>query len=154
MTLERENGAHLYTLEKANNALPLVRAIARDWVQLSREIEGRKQQIAILIEGREIRGGDPYSEELEEVHSQMQSADVKLDEYVAELRDLDIEPRSGMLGTVDFPALLDGRIISLCWRIDELELMHWHEPGQSCQQRRLLAVESARRSETDDTCRL
>ena len=154
MTLERDNGAHLYTLEKANSALPLVRAIAKDWVRLSRELEGRKQQIASWIEGREIRGGDPYSEELKEVHSQLQSADVKLDEYVAELRDLDIEPRSGMLGTVDFPTLLDGRIVSLCWRIDESELMHWHEPGQSCQQRRLLAVESASGSETDDARRL
>jgi hypothetical protein len=32
-----------------------------------------------------------------------------------------------MEGLVDFPSLMDGRIVYLCWRLGEPEVLHWHE---------------------------
>ena len=44
-----------------------------------------------------------------------------------ELRDLGVEPKNGPEGLVDFPSLLDGRVVYLCWKLDETEVAHWHE---------------------------
>ena len=48
-------------------------------------------------------------------------------EYVDELRQLGIETKSVTEGLVDFPAIMDGRMVYLCWRLGELRVSHWHE---------------------------
>ena len=30
-------------------------------------------------------------------------------------------------GLIDFPALLDGRVVYLCWKLGEETVEHWHE---------------------------
>jgi len=51
------------------------------------------------------------------------------------VRGLDKLRRSGLLvddlrqGMLDFPALLEGRPVLLCWRVGEPSLDFWHEPG-------------------------
>ena len=48
-------------------------------------------------------------------------------EYVEELRQLGVEAKSATEGLVDFPAVLDGRTVYLCWRLGEPEVLYWHE---------------------------
>jgi hypothetical protein len=42
------------------------------------------------------------------------------------LERLDIVVRDLERGLVDFPALIDGREVYLCWLIDEPAVGHWH----------------------------
>jgi hypothetical protein len=65
-----------------------------------------------------------------------------LREYVGELQALGVEPANGPEGVVDFPSVLDGHKISLCWKIGEPEVMYWHDPDAGCAQRRPLTVGS------------
>ena len=44
-----------------------------------------------------------------------------------ELRHLGVEPKNGPEGLVDFPAMIDGRPVYLCWKVGELEVLHWHD---------------------------
>jgi hypothetical protein len=32
-----------------------------------------------------------------------------------------------MKGLVDFPTIMDGRTVCLCWKLDEPEVLFWHE---------------------------
>ncbi len=48
-------------------------------------------------------------------------------EYVEELRALGVEPKSGPEGLVDFPSLMDERVVFLCWKLGENEVTNWHE---------------------------
>jgi len=40
---------------------------------------------------------------------------------------LGIEVKDITTGLVDFPSLMNGRIVFLCWRMDEASITHWHE---------------------------
>jgi hypothetical protein len=40
-------------------------------------------------------------------------------------------------GMLDFPALLAGRPVMLCWRVGEPGVLFWHEPDQGFDRRRV-----------------
>lgn len=120
-------GRKLFTVEMANAALPLVRAIVSDWSQLSAEVAERSERLAQLRRGRETRREDPYSEELRQVEQDLAGDAAKLSEYIGELEQLGVEPKSGTDGLVDFPAMLEGRPVYLCWKLGEPEVMYWHD---------------------------
>jgi len=117
----------LFTVEQANAALPLVRAITADLVELSREVTERRERLALLSGGRDATAKDPYSEELAQIEEELAKDSEQLRAYVDELRELGVEPKSGPEGLVDFPCLMDGRIVFLCWKFSEPEVMYWHE---------------------------
>lgn len=119
--------AKLFTVEQANAVLPLVRAITQDLVQLSREVQERRERLALLAGGRKSTAKDPYSEELRQIEEELDKDSEQLEAYVEELRELGVEPKGGVEGLVDFPSLLDGRIVFLCWKYGETEVTHWHE---------------------------
>jgi hypothetical protein len=51
---------------------------------------------------------------------QMQAAVIEIDEWGIQLRDI-------QTGLVDFPALVSGRPVWLCWRLSEERVGWWHE---------------------------
>ncbi|MEX0678613.1 MAG: DUF2203 domain-containing protein [Pirellulales bacterium] len=117
----------LFTVDQANAALPLVRAITGDLVRLSREVMERRERLALLSGRRNTSASDPYSEELAQIEEELQKDSEQLQAYVDELVELGVEPKSGPEGLVDFPCLMDGRIVFLCWKFGEPEVMYWHE---------------------------
>ena len=120
--------------------LPLVRAIVRDIVQLSRDVLGRRERLGFLGTGRPQRSGDPYDEELAQMQADLERDTRQLQEYAGELRGLGVEPKSATDGLVDFPAIMDGRRVYLCWKLGERELLHWHELDAGYRGRQPLAV--------------
>lgn len=130
----------LFTVEEANLSLPLVKAITGDLVNLSREVVERRQRLAMLTSGRERETGNPYSDELTAVEAEIEKDALRLREYVQELIDLGVEPKSATEGLIDFPSLLDGRVVFLCWKLGETEVMHWHEVDAGYAGRQALAA--------------
>jgi len=127
MASQSSKPRRLFTLEQANAALPLVRAIATDLAHLSREVIERRERLAHLRGGRELKSYGPYSEEMAHVEAELERDSQRLQEYVEELRELGVEPKNGPEGLVDFPCEMDGRLVWLCWKLGEPEVLYWHE---------------------------
>jgi hypothetical protein len=122
----------LFTVDEANAMLPLVRAICTDLAQLSRDVIERRERLASLRRVREAQGrtdkrSDLYSEEVAQIEEELELDSQRLNDYVEELRRLGVEPKNGLDGLVDFPSLMDGRVVFLCWRLSEPEVLFWHE---------------------------
>jgi hypothetical protein len=117
----------IFTVEQANAALPLVRAITADLVKLSREVIERRERLALLASPRTGDAKDPYAEELAQIEEELEKDGQQLQAYVKELRELGVEPKSGPEGLVDFPAMIDDRLVYLCWKLGEPEVLYWHE---------------------------
>jgi hypothetical protein len=127
MSVAEYRPARLFTIEQANAMLPLVRAITTDLATLAREVMERRHRVALLTAGRDPKPGDPYSEELAQIEAENEKDSERLQGYVQELQELGVEAKGALEGLVDFPSEMDGRIVYLCWRLGESEVLHWHE---------------------------
>lgn len=131
----------LFTVEEANSTLPLVQAIVRDVVRVSHEIVERRERLCQVRGGRKPKPGDPYSEELAQIEESLEQERAKLYEYAEELRELGVELKDGLSGLVDFRCRMDGRVVYLCWKLGEPEVLHWHELDSGFSGRRPLTAD-------------
>jgi hypothetical protein len=119
--------ARVFTVDQANACLPLVRSIVADMVQLAREMLERRQRLDSLSLGRDTSRSDLYSEELLHIEEELEKDTHRLRGFVDELLELGVEPKGAAEGLVDFPHLMDGRLVYLCWKYNEREVLYWHE---------------------------
>ena len=125
--MTKNEPARLFTIEQANAMLPLVRAITADLVTLALDVVERRQRLASFAKRKATSSGDPYAEELASMQQAVADDTEQLQEYIAELRRLGLEPKGALEGLVDFPAMIDGKLVYLCWKLGEPEVTHWHE---------------------------
>ena len=119
-----------FTPAEANSALDEVRPVAERLVALRermRELERAQVELASAIDGN---GGGYAATDLSAAESELSGlADAaiacveRLDELGVTVKDLD-------LGLLDFPALVDGREVELCWHVGEDSVAFWHEIGE------------------------
>ena len=134
----------LFTVEEANQRLPLVRAIVQDIVDLFQDLQQRRERIASVkqLRGQGTSSSRFHSEETDQVEEEIQRDEEKLAEFVRELHELGIEFKDPILGLVDFPAQMDDRVVHLCWKLGEPEVQFWHELGAGFSGRQLLLAET------------
>ena len=85
---------------------------------------------------------DLYREEVAQIEDELEEDSRRLQEYVGELRGLGVEPKSATEGLVDFPALIDGHLVFLCWKLGEGEVLYWHELDSGFSGRHPLTADS------------
>ncbi len=121
----------LFTSEKANRTLPLVSVIVHDLVRKSRNVMERRQRLHDLTSGRsESAVSDPYSEELDQIQGELERDIHEIERFEEELRELGVEAKNGGQGIIGFPAMVDGEIVHLCWKLGDAEVLHWHRVGE------------------------
>ncbi len=101
-----------FTAEEANQMLPLVRRIVNDILRTGRDV----RNIAVESENK------PAQKELDRLMDQ-------LDELFDELETLGCYYKDWnfSVGLVDFPAVVNGKEVFLCWRSDEKEVQFYHD---------------------------
>jgi hypothetical protein len=122
-----KTGKKFFTVAEANSALPLVRAIAQDITQLAQDLLERRERLARRKPGDRLRLSDAHEEELQQVQAELERGQEKMEEYVRELTQLGVELKDYFSGLIDFPSLMNGRPVYLCWKLGEPEVAHWHE---------------------------
>jgi hypothetical protein len=125
-----------FTLEQANSLLPTVGAILRRLRTARHQLStgGFDTDLALWAEAT---GGAWPGRDRAEAALTMTLGFEALEELEVLVRDLD-------RGRVDFPALIDGREVYLCWQLDEPEISHWHGLESGFAGRRLLGREVRR----------
>ncbi len=115
-----------FTVDQANKALPLVKAIVSDIVRQFQFVRELRQRLSSLTTEHRRPASDPYSEELAHSQAALDAEEHKLESYIDELTKLGVELK-GEDGLCDFYSMMNGREVYLCWRLGEPEVSHWHE---------------------------
>jgi len=108
-----------YSRDEARALLPQI----RQWLkQLSsaRQRFGRlDQRLAGLLAGGQDTGGETVNQWVKVL------ADIKVN--LREFQKREIQIKDFDRGLVDFPAILDGKEVFLCWEQDEQDIEFWHD---------------------------
>ena len=102
----------------------------------------REELIDLRDRALELGAGDdePVDEKdaakLKLVRLRMQGLVDQMQAGVARLIELDITLRDIQTGLVDFPALVDGSPVWLCWRLGEDAVGYWHRHDEGFSRRR------------------
>ena len=138
--------AHRFSFHSANAMLPLVRSIAKDVHQLLKTIGDTKERLSAINVTKpsssrspslkDPNKKSPYSKEVESIIATVDRKQVRLDDCVKELVDLNLVAPEVDRPFVDFPAIYDDKDVCLCWKIGEDRILHWHLPSEACGDRR------------------
>lgn len=102
-----------FTIQEAVKTLPLVKRIVKD----------------ILDTSHQIRTMGTVLQDKSEDHPQIEGEVEQLKSYIAELEEMGCfyKDWNFSIGLVDFPAIINGKEVFLCWRSDEPEIKYYHE---------------------------
>jgi hypothetical protein len=105
------NATKHFTRAEANRTLPLVSRIVADILETG-------SQIRRLTAHRE---GMDSEYEIRKLVAELESLTRELEQLGCQYKDWNFA-----MGLVDFPALVNGEEVLLCWRSDEPEILHYH----------------------------
>lgn len=115
-----------FSVEEANALLPNIQLELYQLQEMKREFESKflrlRQLKASLPKIRRSEAPDLFFSlecEMEFLHMQAETHIGNLERTGAQLKDVG-------LGLVDFPALIDGKEVLLCWKQGEERIMHYH----------------------------
>jgi hypothetical protein len=145
MAARKQPGKRYFTVSEANATLPYLRAVLRDVTELARELRERHERLERLRPGE--RGGlsQAHQEEMLQARTDLERGQERMQEYEQELKQIGVELKDYFTGLIDFPSIMDGREVYLCWRLDEPEVGHWHELEAGFLGRRKLLADPAAR---------
>lgn len=103
----------IFTPREANQRLPLVKRIVEDVLSVGDKIRTLSLEIGSGAEGdpRIIR----LMDQLEELFGELESLGCFYKDW------------NFTMGLVDFPAVINGQEVYLCWRSDEKTLQYYHD---------------------------
>ena len=124
--LMSENEAKIFTVEEANELIPLLS-------ELIAELQDKRDEVAeaeVEVDARELIGVSHSPGSDQEFEQLMAKHRVLVDEfyglvdaihsYGCFLKDVD-------LGLIDFHGVLEGQVVFFCWHLGEERINFWHE---------------------------
>jgi hypothetical protein len=108
-----------YTREEANALLPQIRG----WMK---EINGLREELArcdVRIEALRANSDDLGGETANRQVKLFAEVRAMLERF----QSRDIQIKDFERGLMDFPAIIGGREVFLCWELDEENVEHWHD---------------------------
>jgi len=108
-----------YTRDEARALLPKIRA----WLDelrrhLAEVAKYEKRLTGLLAPGQDLGG---------EMVNLWVKAVVAAEEIFAEFSRLEVQIKDLDRGLLDFPAIIGGREVFLCWEQDEADIEYWHD---------------------------
>lgn len=116
----------LFTVDEAEKTLPLVKRIVSDIVKTFDEREKR------VIERQKLplapTPGSSAEERAFQVEREVENFATEIGRYNEELQAIGVELKDLRIGLIDFFSRYEGRIVYLCWKLDEGETLgYWHD---------------------------
>ena len=113
-----------FTLEEATALLPRLRAEIGALREGARELGTQRGRLDALKALPKLNGHRAEADALEQRVGELLDA---LRVQLHALADLGVEVKDLDEGLVDFPSWREGRVVYLCWRVDEERIAFWHE---------------------------
>lgn len=115
-----------FTLEEATALLPRLRELLEQASEPRGTLERVVQELESLRWKARGNGHAGDDRRLDELQRARREAVATLQRIVAQVQELGVELKGLDDALVDFPSLRSGRVVYLCWKLDEPEIAWWH----------------------------
>ncbi len=139
---KRTAPARTFTVDEANATLPLVRLVAEDIIETNHELVELKSKYASEREKDTLAPDElpPVDSALYKLDETLMVKMLKLQSFVREIEEIGGSVGRYEEGEVDFPSILDGRKVYLCWKRGEDRICYWHDLEDSTTRKPLPAT--------------
>jgi len=110
---------HHYTLEEARDLLPQIRQWLETLEQSQVELENVNRRLSPMMTSGQDVGGTLVNRSVTIV--------LELRTLLREFEQREIFIKDLPRGLIDFPAIIGGREVFLCWEKEEEDIEFWHE---------------------------
>jgi hypothetical protein len=129
----------IFTLGEAQTVLPVVEALLRRAQTAggrANELEMEMQQLSQRI----FLSGGMYVDVSMAARrrAERDKAVQETKDTLAEIEEIGVQVTDLEQGLLDFPCVLDGRTVLLCWKMGESEIGYWHSPEDGFEGRKPL----------------
>ena len=108
-----------YSREEARALLPSIREWLEKLQKIRQRLEQQDQQLTEVLKGGNDIGGDNVNRWVRTL--------VATKSLLEEFHKREIQVKDLDRGLIDFPSILGGREVFLCWEQDEDDIEFWHE---------------------------
>jgi len=134
-----DNELKVFSIEEANQLIPVLREL----IHQLKEKQDQAVHVEAQIDALEIVGGTDNPKSKKEVDSLVKKhQDIVTDFYeiIDKIQSFGCLLKDLEMGLVDFYSVMDGKVVYLCWKLDEHKINHWHEIGKGFMYRQPLDV--------------
>jgi len=117
-----------FTLQEAQVLLPILKSLLRQAIEGKKLIETIDVEFQELAQRIFLSGG--LLVEIGEMAMRRAERDKtaqRIKDVVAEIDATGVQVKDLDLGLLDFPCVVDGKTILLCWKMGEEKITHWHD---------------------------
>lgn len=115
-----------FTVEQANKSLVLVEPITKDI------IAKRKMMIVLKKLLKQVQD--------QEISNSLKGVSKEITHHLEELEMIGCYLKDFELGVIDFPSVMRGKVVFLCWMYGEDKVEAWHELTTGFESRKLISA--------------
>ncbi len=137
--VQRGSSPRYFRLAEVNAMLPALQTLIERLQFLLKEARAHHRELRLIkAVGHHEDGTLIMASDYRIARRRFEAAVQEVEEIVANIEDAGCIVRSIDLGLVDFPAVINGEEVFLCWRAGEPEVMYYHNKDDGYAGRRRL----------------
>jgi hypothetical protein len=116
-----------FTLSEAQTLLPVVEALLRKAQAAEAQAEELENEMQLLSQRIFLSGGMHVDvAAAARRRAERDKAVQETKDTLAEIDSIGVQVKDLEKGLLDFPSLIDGKTVLLCWKLGEPSIAHWH----------------------------
>ena len=116
-----------FTLDEAQSLLPVLESLLRTAIHSKKLMEETEAEMQALNQRIFLNGGTHVDViPIARRKAERAKAEQRAKDALAEIDSIGVQVKDLDIGLLDFPCLVDGQIILLCWKLGEKSITHWH----------------------------
>ncbi|MBZ5719135.1 MAG: DUF2203 domain-containing protein [Acidobacteriia bacterium] len=116
-----------FTLAEAQSLLPILESLLRTAIDGKKLIEAVDNELQELAHKVFLSGGLSLNiVQLARRKAEREKTIQKVKDALAEIDATGVQVKDLEIGLLDFPCLVDGTTVLLCWKLGEKGITHWH----------------------------
>lgn len=128
-----------FTLDQAEQLLPEVESAIRDAISSKFEYQQAEAECQGFQHRVMIMGGVLVDHaQLRELRNRRESSALRLKDVLDKIQELGCLVKDLDIGLIDFPTLLNGEEVYLCWKLGESSIQFWHAIHEGFRGRRAI----------------